>query len=210
MITFFKIENKELKYLFLVSLKYNPIPVEKDLIEQLKRGERKAVEFLYKDAFSYCAQIITSNNGSMDDAKDLFQEALIVLFRNLRKEDFTLSCKIKTYLYSVCRNLWLKKLNKKKTRGNEVSFEDHHKDFLVFEEVEFNFDEIEPDKFELVNKAFQSIKEDCRKLLMGYYFKKISLKDLAVTLDYTYQFIKVKKNRCMGKLKSEVQILQDS
>ena len=53
---------------------------------------------------------VTNNNGSFDDARDIFQEAMIALYEKVQLEHFTLSCQIKTYLFSICKNLWLKRL----------------------------------------------------------------------------------------------------
>ena len=54
--------------------------------------------------------LIINNNGTADDAKDIFQEAMIVLYEKARSGTFELSCQIKTYVYSVSRRLWLKKI----------------------------------------------------------------------------------------------------
>src|SRR5438477_26161 len=54
--------------------------------------------------------MILNNNGSADDAKDIFQETMIVLYQKARTGDFELSCQLKTYVYSVSRRLWLKRL----------------------------------------------------------------------------------------------------
>src|SRR5438105_1297170 len=54
--------------------------------------------------------LVINNNGTTDDAKDIFQEAMIVLYEKARSGTFELNCQIKTYVYSVCRRLWLKKL----------------------------------------------------------------------------------------------------
>lgn len=184
--------------------------METELVNKLKRGDRKVVEELYQNAFSYCSKVILQNNGSMDDAKDLFQEALIVLFKNVRKDDFQLNCNVKTYLYSVMRNLWLKRIHVNKTSGKTVELKDEHQDFLVIDNEDFQFKSIQEERYQLVNEAFQTIKDDCRSLLMNYYFKKIALKEIAVMMEYTYQFAKVKKNRCMTHLKTEVAKLQQS
>ena len=54
---------------------------------------------------------ILNNSGTSDDAKDIFQEAMIVLYEKVRSGSFELNCQIKTYVYSVCRRLWLKRLH---------------------------------------------------------------------------------------------------
>ena len=54
--------------------------------------------------------LVINNNGSADEAKDIFQEAIIVLYEKVRSGVFELNCQIKTYVYSVSERLWLKRL----------------------------------------------------------------------------------------------------
>jgi DNA-directed RNA polymerase specialized sigma24 family protein len=55
-------------------------------------------------------QLVINNNGDEDEAKDIYQEAIIVLYNKVKRGDFELSSKLKTYIYSICRRLWLKRL----------------------------------------------------------------------------------------------------
>src|ERR1700704_1273994 len=76
----------------------------------MARNDRKAIETIYKENYNMVQSLIINNNGSSDDAKDIFQEAMIVLYEKARSGSFELHCQIKTYVYSVSRRLWLKRL----------------------------------------------------------------------------------------------------
>ena len=76
----------------------------------LANNETDAVETIYRENYGVIQAFIVKNNGYPEDARDIFQEAMIVLFEKAKLNSFVLSCQIKTYLYSVCRRLWLKKL----------------------------------------------------------------------------------------------------
>ena len=67
--------------------------------------------------------LIINNNGTIHEAKDVFQEAMIVLYDKARSETFELNCQIKTYVYSVCRRLWLKRLQQLNRYSNEMETE---------------------------------------------------------------------------------------
>ena len=88
----------------------NPDIKENELLKGLALGDKKAVETIYKDNFNMVQSLVINNNGSAQEAKDIFQEAMIVLLEKARSGNFELSCQIKTYVYSVCRRIWLKKL----------------------------------------------------------------------------------------------------
>ncbi|MBN8787361.1 MAG: sigma-70 family RNA polymerase sigma factor, partial [Terrimonas sp.] len=85
---------------------------EQELIKGLALNEKGAIETIYKDNFAVIQHLIINNNGSEDDAKDIFQEAVIVLYEKAKSGVFELNCQIKTYLYSVSKRLWLKRLQK--------------------------------------------------------------------------------------------------
>ena len=63
-----------------------------------------------QENYNMVQSLIINNSGSTDDAKDIFQEAMIVLYEKVRSGTFELNCLIKTYVYSVSRRLWLKRL----------------------------------------------------------------------------------------------------
>ena len=183
--------------------------MHQEIVQRLRRGDREAIKQIYSEAFAYCASFITNNRGDTDQARDYFQEALIVLFNNLRNPDFELTCNVKTYLYSVMRNQWLKKINKDQRGGLKlVVDQEDGKEFVIIAEDEIEQKREKEDMHELVAKAIKLIKEDCRTLIMSFYFQKVDLTSLAEQMGYTYQFIKVKKNRCMDYLKKKVQELQ--
>ena len=85
---------------------------EKALLEGLARNETQSIELIYRQHFQMVKQMVLSNNGSTDDAADLFQEAMIVLYQKASSAEFELHCLLKTYIYSICKRLWLKRLKK--------------------------------------------------------------------------------------------------
>jgi len=126
-------------------------------------------------------------------------------FLNLRKENFVLSCGLKTYLYSIMRNLWLKRLNKNKKGGLSLIMDDSSEmEFIIIQEDELAEKHEKEQQLNVVAAVLKDFKEDCRKILTAFYFKKQSMKEIAAAMDYTNQFIRVKKVRCMDALKKKV------
>lgn len=175
------------------------------LIDELKVGNERAFRELYKSIFPPCSNLIINNNGTMNDARDIFQESLMVLVKNLRKEGFELSCGIKTYLYSIMRNLWLKRLNKRNKGGLSLVMDDpSDTEYIIIQEDELEEKQEKEKQLDMVAEILKDFKEDCRKVLTAFYFKKQSMKEIAAAMDYTNQFIRVKKVRCMDALKKKV------
>ena len=171
---------------------------EKELLKGLARNDRKAVEIIYKQNYSTIQRLIINNNGGADDARDIFQEAMIVLYENSRNPSFELTCQIRTYLFSVCRRLWLKKLEQSKQLTGELS--SIEETVPVEEDLEAH-DQRNMD-FQVMEKAMGSLGEPCKSLLEAYYLQKKSMTEIAGNFGYTNaDNAKNQKYKCLMRLK---------
>lgn len=175
------------------------------IIEALKSGEgarqEYAFRYLYRNYFGLIESLIVSNTGHQEDAADIFHDGLIVLFNRIKKGDFQLKSTIKTYLYSICRNLWLMKLRRGK---RETSLEDQHERMHIQED---HFKTLERnERKDLIVKLLKEINEDCRKILELFYFRKMKMNDIRSVLSMaSEQVAKNKKSRCMKAIRVKVQ-----
>jgi RNA polymerase sigma factor (sigma-70 family) len=171
---------------------------EKLLLKGLAENEKQAIESLYKDNYAMIQSFILNNNGSHDDARDIFQEAMIVLFEKARSGSFELSSQLKTYIYSVCRRLWLKRLNQmQRYSGNLGNLEET---IPVEEEIELH--EKRNDDFNLMENAMSKIGEPCKSLLDAYYIQKKHMQEIAADFGYTNaDNAKTQKYKCLMRLK---------
>jgi RNA polymerase sigma factor (sigma-70 family) len=175
-----------------------PVTDETVLLQGLARSDKKAVESIYRDNYNMVQALIINNNGSADDAKDVFQEAMIVLYEKVRSGGFELNCQIKTYVYSVCRRLWLKRLQQMDRFSPSV--ENLESTVPVEEEVEEH--ERRNAEFETMDKAIGSLGEPCKSLLEAYYLQKKSMVEIAANFGYTNaDNAKNQKYKCLMRLK---------
>ena len=171
---------------------------EKALLQGLARNDRKAVETIYRENYNMVQVLIINNNGSSDDAKDVFQEAMIVLYEKVRSGSFELNCQIKTYVYSVCRRLWLKRLQ----QLNRFSPAVENLDSTVQVEEEIEEHEKRQTEFEMMDKAIGSLGEPCKSLLEAYYLQKKNMQEIAANFGYTNaDNAKNQKYKCLMRLK---------
>jgi RNA polymerase sigma factor (sigma-70 family) len=171
---------------------------EKALLQGLARSDRKAIETIYKENYNMIQSLIINNSGSADDAKDIFQEAMIVLYEKARSGTFELNCLIKTYVYSVCRRLWLKKLSQMSHYAPAL---ESLKDTVP---VEDDIEEMERvnQEFQAMEKAISSLGEPCKTLLEAYYLDKKNMQEIALSFGYTNaENAKNQKYKCLVRLK---------
>ena len=171
---------------------------EKALLEGLARSDKKAIEIIYRENYNMVQSLIINNSGSTDDAKDIFQEAMIVLYEKVRSGTFELNCLIKTYVYSVSRRLWLKRLQQ--MNRYVPAIENLQETVPVEEEIEEN--ERINSEFQTMEKAISSLGEPCKSLLEAYYLEKKSMQEIALFFGYTNaENAKNQKYKCLVRLK---------
>ncbi|MBS1576841.1 MAG: sigma-70 family RNA polymerase sigma factor [Bacteroidetes bacterium] len=171
---------------------------EKDLLDGLARNDRKAVETIYKDNYNMVQALIINNNGSADEAKDIFQEAMIVLYEKVRSGNFELSCQIKTYIYSVSRRLWLKRLQQ--INRYQPDLDGTGETVAVEDELETH--ERLDNEFRVMERGLSSLGEPCKSLLEAYYLQKRNMTEIAAAFGYTNaDNAKTQKYKCLMRLK---------
>jgi RNA polymerase sigma factor (sigma-70 family) len=170
-------------------------PSDQELIEQLLSGSQlqreKGWEYVYRMYYPVIRDMVMKNNGSVQDAVDIFQDGLLVLNRNLNNGTFRNEATLNTYIFSICKNLWLKEYNRKQRQSlveQELIVETRqHFDYIV--------------NVEVVGRLMNELEEDCRKILIEYYFNNRSMAELKVMFNVSsIQAAKNKKWRCLKYL----------
>jgi RNA polymerase sigma factor (sigma-70 family) len=171
---------------------------ERQLLTGLAGNKKEAVEQLYRDHYPVIQSFILNNAGSVDDARDVFQEALVVLFKKSKDPGFSLQCQIRTYLYSICRRLWLKRLQ----QMSKLAYPADSLEDIVPVEEDLQDHEKKNTEFQIMEMAMSKIGEPCKSLLDAYYFQKKSMLDIATDFGYTNaDNAKTQKYKCLMRLK---------
>ncbi|GAA4445978.1 hypothetical protein GCM10023189_00610 [Nibrella saemangeumensis] len=142
--------------------------------------------------------LVLSNNGSEDDAKDIYQEALVVVYEKVTVGSLELNCQLKTYLYSICRRLWLKQLAlRSRDNRNLVDTEDS-----VSVDEDMAWHETRDRQFELMADSLERLGEPCRTLLEDFYIRHMSMQEITEKFGYTNSDnAKTQKYKCLMRLK---------
>lgn len=133
--------------------------------------------------------MVITNSGTEEEARDIYQDALIVFWQKATSGKLVMTSKISTYIYSICQNLWRKELDRKKRLSNE------EKDVAVVLDTETE------ERNKIVAKCIDQLGETCKKVLMYYYFEEMSMQDIADKLGFANtDTAKTKKYKCKKKL----------
>jgi len=162
---------------------------EKDLFERIQKGDEKALEFIYKKYYRMMTKLVITNSGTEEEARDVYQDALVVFWQKARSGNLVLTSKMSTYIYSICQNLWRKELDRKKRLSNE------EKDSAE------SMDMDSPEREKIIARCLEQLGETCRKVLMFYYFDDMSMQEIADKLGFANtDTAKTKKYKCKQKL----------
>ncbi|MGV3546977.1 MAG: RNA polymerase sigma factor [Pedobacter sp.] len=174
------------------------LPTDREVVLGILNNSVEALNKLYVSYFPMVLQFILNNNGDEDDAKDVYQEAIIVLYNKIKGGDFELSSKLKTYIYSVSRRIWLKKLTQYSKKTNNIS---DFEDVLIVEE-DMEQHEQKDMQFDKMKVALESLGEPCKTIIEDFYINNQSMQEICEKFGYTNaDNAKTQKYKCLQRLK---------
>ena len=182
-----------------------PVYPDEALVASVRSGDDRALERLYRQHYPMVAQLVRTNSGSDDEAKDIYQEAVIVFYEKAKQPEFVLTCQVKTYLYAVSRRLWLKRLAERNRfatpfadtetwppEGAAVAETPRDERWALGQE----------ERYHSMEAALHQLGEPCRSLLEGFYLREQSMTDLMHEHGYANtDTAKTQKYKCLGRLR---------
>lgn len=177
------------------------------IIDGLYSGNQEVFNDLYEYEFPKVVKLITQNSGSVDNARDIFQDALVILMEKVYYKELHLSCSIGTYLYAISQNLWLSKL-----RRNKFFISLCKLSFINSElEVRFIEDENTPENIDSIINAIENLGKPCKQLLELFYYKNESWNDIATTLGYSNgASARNQKYKCLERLRKQLALIDEN
>lgn len=164
------------------------------LVKYIQEGNSKGIEQIYQQFFPGIRYFILRNNGTEQDALDIFHDAIMAVYLKTKDPTFTLTSSFYTYFYTICRNLWYKQLRKNsRDRGTIIE------DMVYTEEDTIHNLLVDFEKESLFWEKFKLLQEDCRKLL-SLFFEGKSMEDITSILGMSSaNYTKKKKFKCKEK-----------
>lgn len=171
---------------------------EIDLLKKIKGGNSDSFKYLYKKMYPVIANYIRLNGGNEEEAKDVFQDAVVVLYRKLQDDAFELTCKIQTFLYSVSRNLWLNEVKNRSLILPENEIRDQHDEIT---ETDPQDNDVRG-RIVTLNSSLEKLGEPCASILRMFYIDDLSMNEIAGRMNYTNaDNAKNQKYKCLMRLK---------
>ena len=170
---------------------------EKDYIEAIRTGRRDDLELLYRVMTPQVLRLIKPAGGSSDDAKDIFQDAVVLIFKKSQQPGFQLTSAFSTFFYGICRNLWGNRLQKKSS--GHVTLDDDIKYIPVLDNDWHDLEE-QTERTRLFYRAFRKLGADCQRLLQLFFQQKTMEEIMQEMKLGSYDYARRRKYLCKGKL----------
>lgn len=172
-------------------MSYNPY------LNALIKNNSKVLKEIFDNNFYKVLGFVLKNKGQREDAEDVFQKALLQLAIRYKKEPFEIKTSFEAYLFTVCKNLWRRELNKRKfkvTNDGILELKDDSTDIAMAA--------LEQERWELYNAYFEKLSDNCKQILK-LFFKKTPYKDIVKRFNYNSETVaRQRVFKCKNKLKT--------
>ncbi len=183
----------------------NTVSDDRLVVEGLKKQEQSAFRILYTFYYPVIERFVRRNNGTTDDAQDVFQETLIVLLEKVPTDDFELTSSLKTYIFAVASNIWLKRLRTAK-KHVQMNFSDFDEELRDSDTGSTLTDSLETDRESeqnlislRIHRALAKITEHCQRLIRAVFFYDKKPNELGYKNAHTAQN---QQYKCMEQLRN--------
>lgn len=164
-------------------------------LDSLCTNNSKGIEIIYRNVFPKVLKFILQNKGQQVDAEDIFQKALIQITVRYRREPFEIKSSFDAYLFTACKNLWRRELNKSKTRVTDDGILE-----LMSEDKDIALGILEQERWELFTEKLAMLSENCKKVLEKF-FAKVSYERIVKDLGYSSETVaRQRVFKCKKKL----------
>lgn len=155
------------------------LPSNSDLIKGIKNHDSSLLRYVYDTYYPIIEGYITHNQGSREQARDIFQDAMIIVYNRIKSDELELSCKFGTYLYAICKNIWMQERKKYLQRAEKL----RQQPLVVNDPGPADDPLLQNHLTNLFNKHFEELSKDCQKIL-SMYFNNFSVEDIRAAMNY--------------------------
>ena len=170
---------------------------DKAILDAIKNGqEDEVLKALYEKLYPHIEAFILKNSGTHDEAADVFQDAVLAFYKQVKKNRFDEHYTVSGFIFSISRNMWYNRV-KKRNRNIELNEETHDSP----EEKNVMDDLISKEREANINYLLNLLEERCRTILIYAIFHKFSMTTIKQKMGFRSEDVaKTKHYKCKQKL----------
>jgi len=146
--------------------------------------------------------LVTRNSGTVDDAEDVLQDAVVTLWERVHRGTFEYRARLSTFIYATAKNVWLRRLS----RLRKSASLDDAGDAAAVGDPDPLEQLTQGEEASIVRHALERLGDPCRKLLLMFYWEEKSMEEIAGALGFVNaETAKSKKYQCKKALEKLLQ-----
>lgn len=176
---------------------------QNQLVAAFKKNDPVVLENFYAGNYSKVEAYIIQNNGDAEKAKDIFQEAFVAVWQNIKLDKFIPNndTALSGYIYQIAKNKWIDYL-RSAYKKNTL----HSDNIVLTNEAEPEVAEEQEQQLQQMKTHFANLGATCKDVLLRFYYKKESLRNIATSLGWTEATARNNKYRCLQQLKGLMKV----
>ena len=152
---------------------------EEEIVRGIRAHDSAVLEHIYRSNFPVIESFVIHHQGSTEEAKDVFQEGMIITYRKIRDRKLELSCKFGTYLYAVCKKVWIQERKKELLHAEKL----RQQPMMVHDPGPAIDPLMRQYQKELFRKHYSQLSKDCQRIL-SMFFKDYSVEEIQKEMNY--------------------------
>jgi RNA polymerase sigma factor (sigma-70 family) len=177
--------------------------VESHIPELIRQGkDKEAIDHLYRQVLPIVKKYIMQNSGTLSDAEDVFQDAVVAFYETVITGKFNEQYKVYGFVYKICQYRWINKEKKDK----KISFREDLQEMPEDQFATFSLEEEIEDEANIFKKLFANIGTKCVELLNYTIMKDLLIEDIVIRMGFpSATAVSMQISRCKEKLMLEIQ-----
>lgn len=169
-----------------------------DIARQLRTHREAAFEQLYSSCFPKVARLVKALGGEYEDARDIFQDALVVLYEKAVEGQLEIQSSPSAYIVGIARHLWLQQ---RRQNGHLLTFSRLEKEMDIPE----GFFEQPPKPKLRLFRFLAAAGRKCMEILQAFYYQRMPLPEIAEAFGFaSTRSATVQKHKCLEKVRREI------
>lgn len=171
----------------------------------LKGNDSNVLSFLYQSVLPKVRNHILRNKGTIEEANDIFQDAVLILYNRVLEGKFENTPNVRGFIIHASKNLWINRVKRlNKFDSHEINNEDFVEDKTVIDDI------ITSEQATAIRTLFNMVGEKCKQLLTYSIYLNMSMEEIASKLELpNANAAKTQNYRCKQKLADLVEKHKD-
>ena len=182
------------------------------ILAGIVENDRIVIQYVYDKYFLSIKSYVVKHGGDENDAWDVFQDSLMVVYEQAQSGDLILKNTFITYFYSVCKYKWLKNLRDSSPNQHEEFEYKTETELYGYNKYVVQLDEAleQEERVRLYQENFLKLSKECQKLFK-LLAQGLTTNEITEELNYKSTGFTYKKRRlCKEQLLKRIKENNDN